>query len=224
MPARTAAAALSHLSALVVCTSLLASCGATLVEKGAELRDARPCCADLGGMYYAALKAGETRLVSIGAGDPAYQFDTGKSYFAAFALPASREPLRLAVESYMQSTLQSPTTGDQYFFAPRILLLDAAHRPLRAVEPDLRRVQYVPVTEFASTGGVGWKLALHADIGPGDAVRYAIVHTTDSLLTQSTSVSSPYSAAQRDLPHSPTGRLRVTLTPTASGARTGSTR
>ncbi|HEX9185174.1 MAG TPA: hypothetical protein VF876_18110 [Burkholderiales bacterium] len=45
MPARTAAAALSRLFALVVCTSLLASCGATLVEKGAELRDARPCCA-----------------------------------------------------------------------------------------------------------------------------------------------------------------------------------
>ena len=135
---------------------------------------------------------------------------------AAFELPASREPLRLSVESYMQFTLQSPTTGDHYLFAPRILLLDAAHRPLRAVEPDPGRVLYVPSTEFAATRGVGWKLIVDADIGPGEGVRYAVVHTTDRLLALTTKVSSPYSAAQRDLPHSPTGRLRVALVPTAA--------
>lgn len=213
MSVRTAAAALTRRLALVgCCASLLAACGGTLVEKGAALRDAQLCCADLSGIRYAPLQVGETRLHSVSSGDPVFAFDTGRSHFAAFELPASRESLRLTVESYMQSTLQSPTTGDQYFFAPRILLLDAAHRLLRAVEPDLSRVFYVPVTEFAATGGVGWKLALHADIGPGDGARYAIVHTTDSLLAQTTRVSSPYSAAQRDLPHSPTGRLRVTLT------------
>lgn len=135
---------------------MLAGCGATLVEKSAELRDARPCFAGLSGIRYVTLQVGETRLQSISSGDPAFQFDTGKSYFAALALPSSRESLRLTVESYMQFTLQSPTTGDHYFFARRILLLDAAHRPLRAVEPDPGRVRYVPSTEFAATGGVGW--------------------------------------------------------------------
>jgi maltose operon protein len=204
-------AAASRLLALAACALSLAGCGATLVEKSDQLRDAKPCCADLGGMRYADLQLGDSRLHSVSAGDPVFRFDTGKSYFAAFRLPVAAESVRLSVESYMQFTQQTPTTGDQYFFAPRILLLDAAHRPVRAVEPDLRRVQYVPVTEFAATGGVGWKLIVDADIGPGEGVRYAVVHTTDRLLALTTRVSSPYSAAQRDLPHSPTGRLGVAL-------------
>lgn len=216
MPARTSAAALSRLLALATCTLSLAGCGATLAEKSEQLRDAKPCCADFGGMRYADLQLGESRLHSVSAGDPAFRFDTGKSYFAAFRLPVAGDSVRLTVESYMQFTLQSPTTGDHYLFAPRILLLDAAHRPLRAVEPDLGRVLYIPSTEFAATGGVGWKLILDADIAPGEGVRYAVVHTTDRLLALSTTVSSPYSAAQRDLPHSPTGRLRVALVSTAT--------
>jgi maltose operon protein len=212
MPAPSAAGAWLRRFVLAAFAPMLAACGATLVEKGEHLRGAQPCCADFAAIRYADLHIGETRLVSISSGDPAFQFDSGKSYFAAYALPASGQTLRLTVESYMQSTLQSPTTGDQYLFAPRILLLDAAHRPLRAVEPDLRRVSYVPVTEFGATAGLGWKLVLHEDMAAGDGARYAIVHTTDRLLAQTTTVSSPYSAAQRDLPHSPTGRLRVTLT------------
>lgn len=212
MPAPSATGAWLRLVAFAAFAPLLAGCGATLVEKSEQLRDAQPCCADLGGIRFADLQIGDVQLHSISAGDPVFHFDTGKSYFAAFRLPARGEAVRLSVESYMQSTLQSPTAGDQYIFAPRILLLDAAYRPLRAVEPDLRRVAYVPVTEFAATGGLGWKLMVHVDIGPGDAARHAIVHTTDGLLAQTTTVSSPYSAAQRDLPHSPTGRLRVTLT------------
>lgn len=216
MSARMAVAAVWRLLALATCTLSLAGCGATLIEKSEQLRDAKPCCTDFGGMRYADLQLGDAQLHSVSAGDPAFRFDTGKSYFAAFRLPVAGESVRLTVESYMQSTLQTPTTGDQYFFAPRILLLDAAHRPVRAVEPDPRRVQYVPVTEFAATGGVGWKLIVDADIGPGEGVRYAVVHTTDRLLALTTNVSSPYSAAQRDLPHSPTGRLRVALVPAAA--------
>jgi hypothetical protein len=204
---------MTRLLAFFACASLLAGCGGTLEEKGADVRDAQPCCAELGGIRYAALQVGEARLHSVSPGDPVFAFDTGKSRFAAFELPATRPAVRLTVESYMQFTLQSPTKGEQYFFAPRLLLLDAAHRPLRALEADPGRVHYVPVTEFGTTGGVGWKLVLQADIGAGDNARYAIVHTTDRLLGQVTAVSSPYSGAHRELPHAPTGRLRVSLAP-----------
>lgn len=204
---------MKRLVALLACAPLLAGCGATLEDKEAELRDAQPCCAELGSIRYAALGVGEVRLHSVSPGDPVFAFDTGKSRFAAFELAATRPAVRLAVESYMQFTLQSPTKGEQYFFAPRVLLLDAAHRPLRALEPDARSVRYVPVTEFAATGGVGWKLVVLADLAAGDDVRYAIVHTTDRLLKQSTTVSSPYSLQQRDLPHAPTGRLQISLLP-----------
>lgn len=206
------AGALARLLAICVCVPLLAGCGHSLVESGARLADARACCDSLGALGFAKLEIGETRLLSIRAGDRAFPFDTGKSYFAAFALPETREPARFSVESYMQVALQSPTTGDQFFFAPRILVLDSAHRPLRAVEPDQPRARYVPSTEFAVTGGLGYKIVLHADFEPGDGARYVVLHTTDRLLALGTTIYAPMTAqGERKIPHAPIGRLRVGL-------------
>lgn len=75
-------------------------------------------------------------------------------------------------------------------------------------------MRYVPLTEFAVTGGVGWKRLMHADFDPGDGARYVVIHTTDSLLSQATSVPAPQTReGKAPVPHSPTGLLRVQLTP-----------
>lgn len=52
---------------------------------------------------------------------------------------------------------------------------------------------------------------LHVHLEQGESARYAILHTTDRLLAQTTTVASPCSTAERELPRAPTGRLRVTL-------------
>lgn len=208
--------ALARLLAVCAFALALAGCGPTLMEVGTRLADTPPCCERLSALGYAPIDVGESRMVSIGTGDPAFSFDTGKSYFAALALPQAGEPVRLFVESYLRSTLQSPATGEQYFFAPRITVLDASHRPLRFVESRQARVRYVPVTEFAATGGVGWKRLMHTDLDPGDAARYVVIHTTDSLLSQTTTVpASRTRDGTAPVPHSPTGLLRVQLTPVA---------
>lgn len=190
----------------------LAGCAPPLTELRARAAEAPSCCAGLGELGYAPLQPGSSHVVGISPAGPVFDFESGKSPFAAFELSRSAEPLRLTVESYMQSTLQSPTTGDQYFFAPRLTLLDAAHRPLRAVESYTRRVRYVPVTEFAATGGVGWKIVLRTALDPTDGARYAVIHTTDALLKLGTAVPAPLAAAGTALiQHAPVGRLRVGL-------------
>lgn len=207
--------ALAQFLGLCVFALALAGCGPTLMEVHTRLADTPPCCDRLSGLHYAPIDVGESRMVSIGAGDPAFGFDTGKSHFAAMAVPQAGEPIRLFVESYLRSTLQSPTSGDRFFFAPRITVLDASHRPLRFVESRQGRVRYVPLTEFAATGGLGWKRLLHADFDPGDAARYVVIHTTDSLLLQTTAIPAATPEGQALIPHSPTGLLRVQLTPVA---------
>lgn len=204
--------ALVRCFALCLCALGLAGCGPTLMEVRTRLADTPACCDRLSALRYAPIAVGESRMVSIGSDDPAFGFDTGKSYVAAIALPRAAEPIRLFVESYMRSTLQSPTTGDTYFLAPRITVLDADYRPLRVVESRQARVRYVPVTEFAATGGLGWARLMHADFDPGEGARFVVIHTTDSLLSQTTTVPAPRATGgTAPIAHSPTGLLRVKL-------------
>ncbi len=191
---------------------LLAGCGATLTDVRGKFADSRPCCRSYREISYSQLDVESTRVVSIGPNDQVFQFETGKSPFAAFELPLVKEPLRLTVESYMQASLQSPTTGDQYFFAPNVVFLDAEYQVLRIREPRARRVQYVPVTEFFGTGGLGWKIVWGTDIEEREGVRFVIVRTTESLLSADTKIPAPRtSVGEHGIPHAPVGRVRVGL-------------
>lgn len=195
----------------------LAGCGARLSDVRGQFAEAGPCCAAYGDLPYEPLDVESVQTVSVGPAERVFQFETGKSPFVAFRIPSSAEPLRLTVESYLQSSLQSPTTGDQYFFAPNVVLLDGEYKVLRTREPRHRRVRYVPVTEFLGTGGLGWKIVLGIDIEPDEGVRHVVVRTTAQLLGEATSIPAPRaSAGVADIPHAPIGRLRVGLSRVAS--------
>lgn len=198
---------------------LLTGCGVTL--SGVTLSDVRgklaesiPCCNGYREIQYTQIDVESPLLVSISSKHQVFIFESGKSPFLAFELPLVKEPLRLTVESYMQASLQSPTTGDQYFFAPNVILLDAEYKILRSQEPRTRRVVYVPVTEFFGTGGLGWKIVLSTDIEAEERVRFVIIRTTERLLSDETKIPAPRTASgERGIPHAPTGRVRVGLKP-----------
>lgn len=192
---------------------LLAGCGATLTDVRGKFADSRPCCKSYREISYSQLDVESTRVVSIGPNDQVFQFETGKSPLLAFELPLVKEPLRLTVESYMQSSLQSPMTDNQYFFAPNLVLLDAEYRVLRVQEPRNRHVRYVPVTEFFGTGGLGWKIVWGTDIEADEGVRFAIIRTTERLLAEDTKMPLVRTGATGPVayPNAPTGRMRIGL-------------
>jgi hypothetical protein len=192
----------------------LAGCGPRLLQMRATLADAPVCCKRVDQIAYAPLPPGDSRTLSIGP--PAFRFDGGKSYFSAWALPPLQAPARLLVESYLQVVAISMSEEERYLFAPQLLLLDERFATVAQVPLRARRLMYVPFTEFATTGGLGWKLALSVDVEAGSGVRYAIVHTTDALLAGDTPMDAPIVRAN-DLrvAHAPQGRLRVSLSPVA---------
>lgn len=209
--------AYGRLLAMALGALCLAACGPTLIEVRGQLDAAPECCARLSDLRYAPIETRTVQVFPIGPSNPVFRFETGRSPFAAFELPRTTEALRLTVESYMQTSLQSPTAGETYFFAPRLMLLDAERQALRVVESRSRVARYVPVSEFAATGGVGWKIVLRADLEPGDGARFAVVHTTDHLLGEHTRVPAPRTAEQMaNIGHAPAGRLRVGLMPVAA--------
>lgn len=192
----------------------LAGCGPRLLQMRATLADAPVCCERLDQLTYAPLPPGESRVINVGP--PAFRFEGGKSYFSAWTLPPLQTPTRLLVESYMQVVAISMNEEERYLFAPQLLLLDERFAPVARVPLRARQLMFVPFTEFATTGGLGWKLALSAETEPGSQARYAIVHTTDALLASDTPMDAPI-VRKKDLrvAHAPEGRLRVSLSPIA---------
>jgi len=205
--------ALRLLTALALSLTL-AGCGPRLLQMRATLADAPVCCERLDQLAYTPLAPGESRVINVGP--PAFRFEGGKSYFSAWALPPLQTPTRLLVESYMQVVAISMNEEERYLFAPHLLLLDERHAPVARIPLRARQLLFVPFTEFATTGGLGWKLALSAEIEPGSQARYAIVHTTDALLANDTPMDAPI-VRKKDLrvAHAPEGRLRVSLSPIA---------
>jgi hypothetical protein len=59
------------------------------------------CCASLTELPVEPLKLGDKKSFDLGGGSPAYRFETGKSYFRAFALPQGPYPYRVTVSSYL---------------------------------------------------------------------------------------------------------------------------
>jgi hypothetical protein len=202
------------LGRLLLATGLafaLAGCGPSLLQMRGTLTDSAVCCQRLSELPYSTLSPGESTVLTVGP--PAYRFEGGKSYFAAYSVPTLAAPARLQVESYMQVAMASLSEEGQYIFAPQLLLLDERHAPLRSLPLRMRRMAYVPVTEFAVTGGLGWKFVHAVDLEPGDGVRHVVVHTTDALMAGSTPIEAPAARKPMRAEHGPVGRLRVSLQP-----------
>lgn len=93
-----------------------------------RLEQAPVCCAALSDLPYQSIPKQGRRQVEIGDTSPAFLFDTGKSRFAAFRLPAWPRPLTLGVDSYRTDVpgglgrLISELRG--LIFHPVMLILD----------------------------------------------------------------------------------------------------
>jgi maltose operon protein len=208
----------------VMALSLAAGC-ATPRESALESFAAAPsCCRAMGEFRFEPLNAGDTVRFDLAAGSPAFVFDTGKSYFRAFALPGARG-YTVRVQSYMM--------GDQidkaYLFFPHVVTLDDRYRVVRTMAPDAFELRKAGFAEIArETWGLPWKLegALRFDAGNAGE-RYLVVLTTDALLARSTSTETlrimpiilpgivtaiPTHKERVAVPHAPSGHLSVSVT------------
>jgi hypothetical protein len=211
---------------LAIAAALLAGCAGTppAYPPDAEARLAvyaasQPCCDDPAGFDYAELPpAGRLEFV-IGDADPAFEFQSGLSRFAAFRLPDTGEAFRVQVKSYIDG---EGAQGRAVFY-PVLAMMDDAFIVTRVSNLENLRLD----TELATPGGRNG-LVVTAPFDPDfTRERYLVVFTPAVLLG-----SPPAERREGDVltlptlewlqrnedaivPPSPFGRLRITIAPAA---------
>lgn len=169
-------------SALIVFAAALASgCAASarpypgsLDARFAAYDRAAPCCEDPAAFAYAELPQAGTLDFAIGTLSPSFEFQSGRSHFAAFRLPESAQPYRVRV----RSLFDDPQADRASVFYPVLAMMDETFIVTRVSSLDNLRLEQA-LTEPGGEPG----LAISAPFDPAHAKeRYLIVFTPAVLL------------------------------------------
>ena len=177
------------------------------------LAAAPTCCSGIEQLPFEPLEAGFAGDVLIDTQAPAYSFETGKSFFRAFALPAGGPSFEIRLYSQAGSSV----------LAPNAMLLDSRMRPTRLLDAD--DFAYVPPTGLK---GDSLDARLRIDRSqpdhPGNE-RYLILYTSDAQMAGQTVLQHPAKAYAKALgneppsipdpmaKHSPVGVIRLVMIP-----------
>jgi len=169
------------------------------------------CCSALDQLPFQPLDAGFAGDVLIDTQAPAYTFETGKSFFRAFTLPAGGPSFEIRLYSQAGSSV----------LAPNAMLLDSRMRPTRLLDAD--DFAYVPPTGLK---GDSLDTRIRIDRSqpehPGNE-RYLILYTSDAQMAGQTVLQHPakaYAKALGNEPpsipdpvarHSPVGVIRLVM-------------
>ncbi len=194
-----------------------------------QFREVPACCTSLAELPLQSIRMGDKESFELGEGAPAFRFETGKSYFRAFALPQGPYPYRVTVSSFlMGNRLKSA-----YLFSPQLITIDERRRVVRTPGPGSFTLGRAGLIETVQeTGGLGYKLegGLTFTADNRDE-RYLVVLTTDELLQGKTPVSTagsvpmflpaygrtaPSPANEAEVPHAPMGKVAVSVAPIVS--------
>jgi maltose operon protein len=196
---------------------LVASCAANKLLDTArhELETATVCCAGYEQFDFKPLEFRETDRIIINRESPVFQFDTGKSYFKAFRLPATEKSYSIIVGSDFAE--QVTRSGTSFVFSPVVMFLDADYRVTRKVDKGFAAV--VPSGNSMNNA----KLEARIAMGPRAAdERYMVIYTTTALLNRTTTLRV-YKYARWGtiednyaVPNAPTGELNISLEPERS--------
>ncbi len=201
---------------------LVPGCATTYRTAVSGFRDAPVCCSSLAEIPVEPLKMGNSTHFTLGKGAPAFRFDTGKSYFRAFALPDGPYPYRVTIDSY----LVGGYLKSAYLFRPLLMTLDAGRRPVRIIDGRDFTVNRAGFVEAMWQAG-GLKQKLEGSVTFTDAnnnERYLVVLTTDALLKGTTAVpvggestmlllgqGGATKTEYVQVPNAPTGRLGIAV-------------
>jgi maltose operon periplasmic protein len=183
-------------------------------EARQALESAPLCCASSAQFSFEPLRLGERLNVKIDAARPAFESQSGKSYFLAYRLPDSTTPVMITIRSWFHGTA----------FFPSALLLDSEFAQKRFITSP--EVHYV-VPGFFERGHVEANIR----VDPGEGAAYLVVLTTEADMHKqmASAVSStvvfsgkspvfvPGGGYAND--YGPTGSLRIDVSAAADTAK-----
>ena len=109
----------------------LTGCATPVSEQRSMLETAAVCCTSMSEFKYTPLVISDEKDITLGAESPAYVFETGKSFFAAYRLPAWSGPYQIRAEAQSRHLRSG-------MFAPSVLVLDRDFKVTRRFNIDDR--------------------------------------------------------------------------------------
>lgn len=180
------------------------------------------CCESIKKFDYQVLYFGSNEPIKLDGSTPAFQFPTGKSYFAAFRLPLFTDTYNITVQSYALGD----TPDRAHIFYPQIDLLDENFSVIAHSNPQDFSLNKSPLPlEVRKEWGVPLNLKGTIKVDSSD-FKYMVIYTTSELLNTSTPYVSmryvpfiipgvvgsiPIGNAQIYIPHSPFAHLYIVL-------------
>ncbi|MEC8918312.1 MalM family protein [Salinicola sp. LHM] len=164
------------LTSLAGCASLGSSDTPVAPAKQSQqaLDQATDCCDSLAALPYQPLEVGKSQPLALDTQAPMHRFEDGTSYFQAFELPRTREPLTFELTS---------TIANDQVFAPTVLVLDDDFQPTQRVTSD--KFDYLSPNGFA-----GARLGATFDITPGPDAAYLVIYSNDTARQDTTQYES----------------------------------
>ncbi|MDE1465630.1 MalM family protein [Spartinivicinus poritis] len=178
-------------------------------QANTALKSASSCCSSLANLQYQPLEANKTTDVVIDSGSPVFEFDTGKSYLAAYKLPANQRSMQIKLYSKAGKTVYSPS----------VLLLDSEFRITRILADE--DFVYRPAWGFKTDSIDGTFRIDRSQPGNPYNEMYLVIFSTAAQMQGQTTLVHPAKAFAKarynqppDIPdpialHSPTGHIEL---------------
>lgn len=221
---------LVNMSIAAMVTALLAGCAGNMVVPVQEhasilsnaeqakqaLSKAASCCSGFSDFNYVALQEGDT-LLAIDGKQPAFQFDEGMSYFAAYRLPTNTGNLAISLASQVSKTVM----------VPKVIMLDAQFKVTRVLGESV--FSYQPAHLLDNDRIEGRVFVDRSMPGNPASETYMIVYAPADQLSGSTTILHPSKAFARAngtvepdikdpvIPHSPWGLVQIKVVDMAKG-------
>ena len=183
----------------------------------ATFAKATPCCDDPSGFEYGALPRQGKAQATIDPATPVFDFQSGVSPFAAFALPQQASRYRIRVKSLFDAK----DGGEHGVFYPVVALLDDTYIVVHMTGLESLRLEPALATPGGESG-----LAASIGIDPSEQdAKYLVVFTPAVLLGKPpppdregdvlslSSLAYMERRGEAALPASPYGRLSITVAP-----------
>lgn len=181
----------------------------SVLQANQALAKAQLCCTRFSQFDFSQTLPTHLTRFDMGAKRPVADFGGSRSWFLAFHLPQKNQP---PYDILFKSTLSGRWLHHSHLFAPSVVLLDAAYRPLQI--KDVQLCEYMGWTSETS-GAFG-----HVTVSDPDA-RYLVVYTSQAQLSGNTyweqspttfSANEPVKMASKgsfNITHGPNGVLYV---------------
>ena len=203
---------------------LLSGCATPYSTVIRSYQGAAISCKSVKDFEFESLAIGESKSFDINEKSPVYLFDTGKSFFKAFALPQTSYPYQVSISSYM--------LGDRiksaYIFYPQAATLNEDFEVVRSTDSRSFQLQKAGFAEtIKETWGLMYKIEGRISFTEENKTeKYLIILTTDELLMTKTPLAAwrsvpiifpgvvgaiPVGKEEVLVPHSPAGRINVSV-------------